>query len=128
MNCTRYWKTPVFVIIGIAAFIGLGFLLMTLWNYLIPPLFNGPVITFWQGVGLFVLAKILFHSGGHGSHARYWNRGRYYHWKSRMEERMAAMSPEEREKFRDEWNERCRPGSWHHRWSQHKAEQPPKSE
>ena len=53
------------ILLGIAAFIGLGMLLMTLWNHLIPVLFHGPVITFWQGVALFVLAKLLFHSGSH---------------------------------------------------------------
>jgi hypothetical protein len=37
------------VIIGVQA----------LWNWLIPELFNGPVLTFWQTVGLFFLSKIL---------------------------------------------------------------------
>ena len=113
MTHKLFWKVPAMILLGIAAFIGLGMLLMTLWNHLIPVLFHGPVITFWQGVGLFILAKILFHSG---SHARSWNRGKYYYWRSRMHERMAAMSPEEREKLKEEWSQ-CARGHWHSRYS-----------
>ena len=50
-------------------------------------------ITLWQGLGLLVLAKILFggfHRGGGGRR----------HWRQHMEERWAGMSEEEREKFR----------------------------
>jgi hypothetical protein len=32
---------------------------MALWNCLIPPLFHGPVLTYWQTAGLFLLSKIL---------------------------------------------------------------------
>jgi len=32
---------------------------MALWNCLIPPLFHGPVVTYWQTAGLFLLSKIL---------------------------------------------------------------------
>ena len=30
-----------------------------LWNALIPDLFHGPVLTYWQTAGLFLLSKIL---------------------------------------------------------------------
>ncbi len=46
--------------------LGIGFvafavwLTMTLWNWLVPELFNGPVIGYWQTAGLFILSKILF--------------------------------------------------------------------
>jgi hypothetical protein len=43
--------------------IGLGVILvlpiMWLWNWLVPTLFNGPEITFWQTVGLYFLANLL---------------------------------------------------------------------
>jgi hypothetical protein len=32
---------------------------MALWNCLIPTLFHGPVPTYWQTAGLFLLSKIL---------------------------------------------------------------------
>ena len=41
-----------------------GFGTMYLWNWLVPLLFHGPVVTFLQALGLLVLSKILF--GGFG--------------------------------------------------------------
>ena len=38
----------------------LGLPLMLLWNWIMPDLFRLPYITFWQAVGLNILAGILF--------------------------------------------------------------------
>ena len=60
----------VFAGIGIAAVLGLvlGYGLMWLWNWLMPDIFGLPEIGYWQAVGLFVLAHLLFkghhHHGG----------------------------------------------------------------
>lgn len=40
--------------------IALGYLIMFLWNSIIPNLFNISTITYWQSIGLFVLARIFF--------------------------------------------------------------------
>lgn len=54
-------------ILGISALaILFGFLLMWLWNALMPEIFGLPTISYWQGIGLFVLAKILCGVGGGG--------------------------------------------------------------
>ena len=45
-----------------------GFGTMYLWNWLVPLLFHGPVVTFLQALGLLVLSKILF--GGFGRSGR----------------------------------------------------------
>ena len=42
-----------------AAIIFLGFLVMTLWNAVVPDLFGGPAVTFWQAVALLVLSHVL---------------------------------------------------------------------
>ena len=82
------------VIVGFLAFVALGGeVVRQLWNGLLPSLFDFPRITFWQALGLLALCRILFgglglHGGG-GSNAR-----------RRMGERFAAMTPEERERFR----------------------------
>lgn len=71
-------KIAILVIIGAAVF---GFIVESLWNVLIPPIFGWHTITFWQALGLLLLSKILFggfHRHGHG--------GRN-HWKQRMKER-----------------------------------------
>jgi hypothetical protein len=82
-------KFIVFAVLGVLVF---GFVVMQLWNWLIPSLFGLHNITFAQALGLLILGKILFggfHRGG--------GRGR---WRSGVPERWAQMSPEEREKFR----------------------------
>jgi hypothetical protein len=58
------------VILIIVAATGLailfGLLIMWLWNWLMPDLFGLAPITYWQAVGIFVLAKFLFGFGGGG--------------------------------------------------------------
>lgn len=83
-------KIALMVVVASAVF---GFVILHLWNWLMPAIFGLPPITFWQGIGLFVLSKILF--GGFHRH-----NGDRRRWKKHMEERWAQMSPEEREKFR----------------------------
>ncbi len=57
------------VFFGIIAITGLailfGFILMWLWNWLMPEIFGLPFITYWQAVGLFIISKIFI--GGCGS-------------------------------------------------------------
>ena len=57
----QYLETFMMVtlIIMIVAIL-LGLPLMILWNLLMPDLFRLPYITFWQAVGLNILASILF--------------------------------------------------------------------
>lgn len=80
------------VLIAIVAVAVFGFLVKGLWNWLVPPLFGWHAITFWQAIGLLILCKLLF-GGFRGGP------GRRMQWKSRMKEKWAQMSPEEREKF-----------------------------
>jgi hypothetical protein len=79
-----------------------SFLFMLLWNWLMPALFGLRLITFWQALGLLILSKILF-SGVRGRSGRYGHWG----WRRRMMERWAAMTPEEREKFRQGFRGYC---------------------
>jgi hypothetical protein len=91
MNCksncwTKCWKIVPLVVLGVAA---LGYLVMALWNWLMPTLFVGVrEIGYVQAVGVLLLSKILF--GGFRGHC---GRG---HWHRR---RFEQMTPEEREKF-----------------------------
>ncbi len=89
------------IALGALFFVLFGCITMLLWNWLVPELFNGPEVGFWQALGLVVLSKILFggFGGGHKS-----GRG---HWKHRYHEKLANMTPEERERFkarvREKW-------------------------
>ncbi len=52
--------------LGLIAFMAaFGYIVMLLWNWLMPTLFGLTAITFWQAVGLTALCKLLF--GGFGS-------------------------------------------------------------
>jgi hypothetical protein len=79
-----------------------GEIVMHLWNWLMPALFGLKLITFWQGLGLLVLARILVGGLGGGSNN---NRQR-----KRSGARWECMTPEEHERFR-EWR-RTRPGEF----------------
>jgi len=104
----KFWIIKV-ILIGAIAIFGFSYLVMMLWNGLVPELFKGPFITWPQALGLLVLSKILF--GGfrrHGNH--HW---KHRQWRERMQEKMNSMTPEEREKFREQWRKRCgRFGKW----------------
>ena len=89
------------VVLGTAV---LGSIVMLLWNAVVPELFGLTAITFWQAVGLLLLSHILLR--GWGPWHRRWG-WRNERWRHRMEERLAAMTPEEREKFKAEWQHRC---------------------
>ncbi len=55
------------IIGGIAILLLLSFGIMWLWNALMPGIFGLPVITYWQGVGLAVLGRLLLGGFGSGS-------------------------------------------------------------
>ena len=61
----RWFLLIPLVSVGIALFVFIGReFVMHLWNWLLPPLFGLPRVTFWQGLGLLLLCRILF--GGFG--------------------------------------------------------------
>ena len=90
MRIQRVFK---FVAIALVAITVFSFVVMQLWNWILPPVVGWHPITFWQALGLLVLSKILF-SGFRGP-------GRHMYWRRRMMERWEQMTPEEREKFKE---------------------------
>jgi hypothetical protein len=94
--------------LGMLVFIAIGGVIVRLlWNWLLPSLFGWREITFWQAVGLLALCRILF--GGLGRH--YSGRSGLRH---RMRERYGRMTPEERDRYRQDmrawWEARPSPG------------------
>jgi hypothetical protein len=98
-----YWKCVGFAVVG---YLILGFVTLVLWNWLVPTLFKGPVITYWQSLGLLALSKILFW----GFHKKYNpNHAPNVYWKQRFREKLATMDPSEREAFKQKMKEKwCR--------------------
>ena|SRR3974390_3156474 len=93
----RALKVTGLIVLGVAL---VGLIVMTLWNWLMPPLFAWRPISFWQALGLLALTKVLF--GGFRGMGHY--RG---YWRGRMAERWERMTPEEREQFRAGMRRRC---------------------
>lgn len=83
------------------AFIG-GEAVKLLWNWLLPPLFGFRTLTYWQALAMLALSRILFGGWGRGARSG-WTRDRA---RRRMLERWSRMTPEERERFREEMG-RC---------------------
>jgi hypothetical protein len=79
MKALTVLKYVGFGILGFAFVVLVIFGVQALWNWLIPDLFNGPVLNYWQTAGLFLLSKILLTgiapSGGQEkSHKKEWKR------------------------------------------------------
>jgi hypothetical protein len=108
-QCGKGWfKFVLMVLVGIAA---AGFVVMLLWNWLVPTIFGWQEIQFVQALGLMLLARLIFGGFRHGRD------GFHAHWQSHMDDRWNKMTPEEREKFQSGMH-RC----WGHKNSEEPAE------
>jgi len=82
MSASRAVRIAGWIVFGLAMGVLLAFLLglvvMSLWNWLLPPITNGAVttITYWQAVGLFVLCHLLFKSHHEGPGHHHGDRGK----------------------------------------------------
>jgi len=103
-------KKIIAIVVFVFAFIvGLSFAVMALWNNILVDVLHVGVINFWQALGIFGLAKILF-GGFHGPRGKWGGPGRWNQMGEGMKEKWMHMTPEEREKFKHEWKARC--GGW----------------
>ena len=101
------------IVIGVPLVIfavGLG--TMYLWNWLVPELFNGPIINLWQTFGIILLSKILFGGfkgkgggcccGGGGGNPR-------EAWKQHLKAKWNDLSNEERSNLKSKFFSKCYP-------------------
>jgi len=111
-----YWVKKIlgFIVLGTSAILVITYLFMLLWNMLIPDLFNGPILNFYQALGLMVLAKMLFGFGSVGKQYDWKNKESITHfstkkeeWKQKLESKMAHMSNEDKEKFKNSMKGWC---------------------
>ncbi len=90
------WKMAGALVL-IPGFIFLGpWIIMLLWNALMPVIFGITVISFWQSMGLIVLAKLLFGGfGGHGGRSHFPRKPQYKDreaWKEHMREQFGSFN------------------------------------
>lgn len=105
----HFRKKIIFIPFLVAAGLALiSYIVMLLWNGLLPEILHTGTITFWQAMGLFILAKILFGFGkGGGRGGAPWMRHKMEKWRD--------MSPEERDRLREQMRSRC------NKWGRHRG-------
>ena len=102
IHANRRGRFLLFIPLAVLGILVFGGVVMLLWNNALVPALHISTITFWQGLGILVLSKILFSSFGGGGGSRYMN------WRQKM--MWNNMTPEQKEKMKEEWKNRS------HRW------------
>ena len=119
----RHWflKAIMFSCMFIAFVLLMGFVVMWLWNWLMPALFHFDSINYWQSVGLLALSRILFYPFGGRNwhrHAQHGRCGNNEEWKKKWQDKMNNMTPEERDKFKMKYEKWCGSKNWN--WTEEK--------
>jgi hypothetical protein len=101
----RFRINPVkmigFLLLGALALLGLGALVMYLWNAILPDLVHVGEISLIKAIGLLVLCRLLFGSfRPRGGRPRGWGR-------PNMEGRFMHMTEEEKAELKEQWRKRC---------------------
>lgn len=81
----------------------LGWIVMLLWNAILPATVHAGELSYWQAVGLLILSRILFVGFG----GKRFGNGHGFKDRTYWKEKWASMSDEEKTKFREEWRMRC---------------------
>lgn len=76
---------------------GLSAIVMLLWNWLMPNIFGLITINYWQALGIFILARILFDGFGVGKKMNHKMHHRGKH--NDFQNKWMNMSPEQRKEF-----------------------------
>jgi hypothetical protein len=80
----------------------MGAAVMFLWNAILVPVLHVGALSFWQGLGLLALSRILFGGFRGGS----WGAG---HRGGPWKDKWRSMSEGERMQMKAAWKDRCRP-------------------
>ena len=95
-------KVLFFVVVFAAFVAAAAWVVMLLWNAILPDVAGLKTLNFWQAAGLLILAKILF--GGFGGRKRPWKGSGKHHWRNKW----MGMTREERRDARTRWKEYCK--------------------
>jgi hypothetical protein len=95
--------TLFFAIAFVAFIAAVVWVVMSLWNLILPEVTGVKPVSYWQAAGILLLSKILF-SGFNGG-------GRKHSWKKRSRDKLKnkwmSMKPEERAQMKDRWKTYC---------------------
>ena len=103
----HFLKSPIKVLLmatlGLLFLFVIGHVIRFLWNEVLVEATGVNAVSYWQAIGLFILARILFGGFRFGS-KRKWRRSKS---KGRRQ-RWMKMTDEERAEMKAKWKERCR--------------------
>jgi hypothetical protein len=120
---TQHKKVKFLIaLLFIAGLFLLPYIVMLLWNGILPEVIGVKTITYWQAVGIFILCKLLFggfKGGGNHHHKKHQMMKRHFKnccnnndnkssMKEALRDKFMNMSDEERENFRQKWKDRFR--------------------
>lgn len=95
-------KIVLLILLGGLFVLLLGYVAMSLWNWLMPKIFGLTELTLIETFGLLLLAKIFFGFGfkGKGGGKDHWK------WKKKFYQKYEGMSAEDRERFKTRMKEK----------------------
>ncbi len=103
----KFWikKSLLFLLCFVAFAMLLGWVVMALWNAILPAIIGVKEISFIQATGILLLSKILFggFNGGFGNR-------RKEDFKIKLKEKFGNMSQEDKDTFNAAWKNRCSNG------------------
>ena len=122
MNTQHKKGKFLITLLFIAGLFLLPYIVMLLWNGILPEIIGIKTITYWQAVGIFILCKLLFggfKGGGNHHHKKHKmikkhfknccnNNDNKSSMKEALRDKFMNMSDEERENFRQKWKDRFR--------------------
>ncbi len=82
-----------------------GYVVMLLWNWLMPGIFGLGTVTFWQAVGIVILAKLLFGGFGGGGRSGRRKKNLEKRMKHRLRERCSEYGIKEWHRYDTFWEE-----------------------
>ncbi len=100
MNNKWSIKKPIIVLFFIAGIGILVYLIMLLWNAILPDVIGVNKVNYWQMFGILILSKILFGGSKFGSSHKRKSRHK------KVKEKLMNMSEEEKEAFKSEMKSR----------------------
>ena len=60
----KAFKILMYILLGVIIVFLVGYIVMSLWNWLMPDIFGLPQIDYWKALGILLLSKIIFGFGG----------------------------------------------------------------
>ncbi|MFT3919011.1 hypothetical protein [Cloacibacterium sp.] len=122
MNTQHKKGKFLIALLFISALFLLPYIVMLLWNGILPEIIGVKNITYWQAVGIFILCKLLFGGfkrGGNHHHKKHQMMKKHFKnccnnndnkssMKEALRDKFMNMSDEERENFRQKWKDRFR--------------------